>query len=139
VIAENICKSCRERPRTHYSLHCLPCNRISQAEWRSKNPERARSHVYKSKFGIDLEQYRTLLEKQGGLCAVCLQPETINSRSRWVKNTTKKRALAVDHDHKTGKVRGLLCSGCNTALGKLGDDEHRIRALLAYLQNHEKK
>jgi hypothetical protein len=97
-----------------------------------------RSNVYKTKFGIDIWQYRSMLEAQGGVCAVCLKPETMSARSRWVKNTTKTRALAVDHDHKTGAVRGLLCHRCNTTLGHMEDDPELITALLHYIMKHKK-
>ena len=61
-------------------------------------------------YGIDVPDYERILEEQGGGCYICgKQPEP-------------KRALDIDHDHKTGKVRGLLCSNHNRGLGMLGDD-----------------
>ncbi len=59
---------------------------------------------------------------------ICKKAETIRLKSG------EPRALAIDHCHKTGKVRGLLCQACNTALGLLEDDIERIQMLLAYLQ-----
>jgi hypothetical protein len=58
-----------------------------------------------SKFGIAVEQYEAMLEAQGGVCAMCRAEPSDN------------RQLAVDHDHVTGVVRALLCSGCNRRLG----------------------
>ena len=64
------------------------------------------------RYGIDLkETYAELIEKQGGKCACCGCDES-----------KQKRKFSVDHEHDTGKVRGLLCTNCNTAIGKLGDD-----------------
>ena len=64
-----------------------------------------RGNVYKRNFGISLEDYEELLEKQGGVCAIC-------------KNKCPSgRRLAVDHDHVTKRVRGLLCCNCNRVLG----------------------
>jgi hypothetical protein len=60
------------------------------------------------------------------VCAACGRPETALGVGGVVK------ALAVDHDHATGAVRALLCQGCNTGLGVLGDDPERILALHAY-------
>jgi hypothetical protein len=58
----------------------------------------------KLKYNMTVEQYDKMFEKQNGLCAICGRPQ--NSKT-----------LAVDHNHNTGKIRGLLCSSCNTALG----------------------
>lgn len=68
---------------------------------------------------------RELLEAQGGKCASCSNI-TSGSRKGW----------HVDHDHTTGKVRGVLCYGCNVALGMLGEDLERIEALAFYLRAH---
>lgn len=57
-------------------------------------------------------------------CAVC-----------GVREEKAQRQLSIDHCHETGKVRGVLCFACNTALGKLGDDPERIRALAAYVES----
>jgi hypothetical protein len=77
----------------------------------------------KSKYHIDLTQYNELFAKQNGLCAGCYRHPT-----------QLKRNLFIDHDHKTGKVRGLLCITCNTTLGKLLDDATILRRLADYLE-----
>lgn len=63
---------------------------------------------------------------QEGLCAICHQPET-------VKYGDRVKDLAVDHDHETGEVRGLLCNNCNRALGMFGDSAERLLAAARYL------
>lgn len=79
-------------------------------------------------FGIDGEGYARLMAEQDSKCAICRQPETaIHHR------TGEPRSLAVDHDHKTGAVRGLLCRDCNTGLGLFDDDIDILRAAEAYL------
>jgi len=80
-------------------------------------------------FGIGLREYGQMLVAQGGKCAICRQEET-EIRAGTVK------ALAVDHDHKTDQVRGLLCVACNTGLGKFGDDPVRLRAAAAYIESY---
>lgn len=70
-----------------------------------------------------------MLEAQGGVCACCKQAETyIHHRSKQIY------PLHVDHDHKTGKIRGLLCSICNQTLGKVKEDPEWLKALLRYLE-----
>lgn len=85
----------------------------------------------KYKYGITLQEMRKMAEAQDHKCAICGQPETENRNGI-------TRHLAVDHDHKTGKVRGLLCSACNTALGKFDDDPVIIARAIAYLAKHAK-
>jgi hypothetical protein len=75
------------------------------------------------KYGISLIEYDALLAAQGGRCAIC-------GRER---PTRGDQMLQVDHCHRTGKVRGLLCSPCNSVLGFLEDNPLTLRAAMAYL------
>jgi predicted nucleic acid-binding Zn ribbon protein len=93
--------------------------------------ESRRKWSLKKTFGISLDQFNAMLEKQNGVCAICKQPEY--RKNGWNKKT---RFLAVDHNHTTGKIRSLLCSDCNTALGLLGEDIPRIQAAIEYLKEH---
>lgn len=79
---------------------------------------------YLRNYGMTKDDYARLLEKQGGVCAICRRTPSSSVRKR----------LAVDHNHTTGKVRGLLCEPCNHGIGKLGDDPVRCRAAAAYLE-----
>lgn len=82
-------------------------------------------------YGIDTQEYQRLLVSQGGGCAICGGQETsIDDRSG------KPRMLAVDHNHATGKVRGILCSHCNRAIGLLGDSVNTVQSALMYLEAH---
>jgi hypothetical protein len=76
----------------------------------------------KHKYGISEDKFNLMLKEQGGVCAICENTCSINER------------LSVDHDHKTGKVRGLLCQACNTAIGKFNDDIERIHKAIRYLE-----
>lgn len=78
--------------------------------------EEKREYDLKKKYNITLEKYNELLTKQNGVCAICLKAEKIID-GRY----GKIRDLAVDHDHKTNSIRGLLCSNCNRALGGFQD------------------
>jgi hypothetical protein len=79
----------------------------------------ARKGALKSKYGLSVEEYEQMLAAQDGKCAIC-------------RNPPKKYRLAVDHNHQTGQVRKLLCSGCN---GKVAAFEHELRPIIeAYLK-----
>jgi len=69
---------------------------------------------------------------QNGVCAICSGGETVKTRGTL-------RRLAVDHDHETGKVRGLLCNRCNNGLGNFRDDPDLLREAIAYLQEAREK
>ena len=73
-------------------------------------------------YGINLEEYSELFNKQGGKCAICGKHQI-----------DLTQPLFVDHDHKTGKVRGLLCITCNTALGTFGDSVEGLQKVIDYL------
>jgi hypothetical protein len=98
-------------------------------EYRSRNPDTFRNIDLKRNYGITLAEYNSILEKQGGVCAICGKPESAKD-----SNSGVARNLAVDHCHETGRVRGLLCTGCNTAIGKLTHDDGTLEAAKAYLR-----
>ena len=78
----------------------------------------------KAKFGIGRKEYFTLLKKQGGKCKICKGEDIKN------KNNSK---FHIDHCHKTGKVRGLLCDACNRGIGFLRDDINIIKRAAEYV------
>ena len=86
--------------------------------WRKANPAKRKDIALRSRFGITLADYEAIAKAQGGVCAVCCQPAV----------------LAVDHCHTTGKVRGLLCMPCNTAIGQFRDDPALLRAAAIYVE-----
>lgn len=71
-------------------------------------------------MGLSPADYQAMLDEQGGVCAICGDPPGV-------------QALAVDHDHATGYVRGLLCTNCNHLLGKAKDNRTVLEAAIAYL------
>lgn len=97
--------------------------------WRRSNVGRARNYAGEAKrlYGIDPFTYETKLRYQQGLCAICLKPE------RAMRNGKPQR-LSVDHDHQTGKARGLLCSACNRALGLLLEDDNTALRMGFYIR-----
>jgi len=120
------CKKCGdlkpvdEFPNRDYGTYlCRICLRAAQEaqQLRSK--------------GCSNEQYRVLFEKQDGKCAICGVTE--GHRSRYGRVCR----LAVDHDQRTGKVRGLLCNSCNRGLGRFKDSIKTLEAALRYLQREQ--
>jgi hypothetical protein len=91
------------------------------AKWRAKHPEKVRAHQLRLRYGMTPGEYEALLIKQGGVCAICRQP-------------SKGKALAIDHDHRTGKVRGLLCDLHNRGLGYFQDNPALLGAAKTYLE-----
>lgn len=80
---------------------------------RKRYRENHKANQLKAKYGITVEDYQSMFDSQGGVCKLCGQEETTRiSRGDGI------RSLAVDHDHNTGKVRGLLCHQCNVVLGQ---------------------
>lgn len=120
-------KGGRERLRAWLSD---PANREKhrgyQLKYRASNKRLAADLA---KYGLSVEQYEALLAAQSGGCAVC------GLRPPFAGHGRRKR-LCIDHCHRTGKVRGLLCGECNQALGKLRDDVNLIRRLASYLERH---
>lgn len=92
---------------------------------KSRQPHRIYCHVCAGsilfmKYGITEIDYERLLVEQGGACAICRNPST-------------GRRLSVDHDHDTGRVRGLLCFTCNIGLGSFKDSILRLESAIEYL------
>lgn len=84
------------------------------------------------KYGITAAHYKRLYNRQKGLCAICRQPEAKRHKSG------EPFELAVDHNHDTGLVRGLLCGKCNAAIGLMDDDTERLRNAIKYLKGSTK-
>lgn len=80
------------------------------------------------KYGISPEEYQRMLDSQGGVCKICSSDKV--SRSRDTYN------LFVDHDHETGKVRGLLCHHCNAGLGYFKDNLNYLNNAIEYLNEN---
>lgn len=77
-----------------------------------------RDAYYRRTYGISAEEFDALLEKQGGVCAICVGPDPKH----------------LDHDHETGAIRGILCVNCNQGLGKFFDDPELLERAAAYLR-----
>lgn len=149
------CKGCAaKRNAAWHASQPRELKRARAAAWRARNRERARArateyrnrpevrerrrrwskdynpiqrvHARRRRYGVSPEVFAAMLNGQGGRCAAC-------------PSDGGGRTLHIDHDHKTGKVRGLLCGPCNRALGSVRDEPATLRALADYLDRSQKE
>lgn len=142
VYAKGLCRSCYERDLRLKNPEYAERQRENAQEWRKKNPDlvrekakkRAKDESYKEKrrwqalertYGITKEKYFELLEIQGGGCAIC---------GRGIESGSSK--LAVDHDHESGQIRGLLCFRCNYGLSWFQENPRLLGRAAVYLHFH---
>ncbi len=83
-----------------------------------------------TRYGLTIEEYDSMFKSQNGVCAICGKPESMTVNG-------KVRRISIDHCHKTGKVRGLLCVECNSAIGKFDDDPNLIQKAIDYLKKYQ--
>jgi hypothetical protein len=121
------CKECCKKQVDTYRRSHTEMIKEKHMRRREKHHREREKNRYKSKYGITLEQYDYMLEVQKGQCLVC---GGINADGK---------KLSVDHDHVTGRVRGLLCSGCNLALGNVKESVSTLLGLARYLYGHGRK
>lgn len=134
------CPRCGRKPpeiRFHKNKHrkeglcdyCTSCSLEKRQLYLASHPERGvlrnRKNHLKAKFGLTLEDYERMLQEQNGKCAICS-----------TKNPGKY-PFVVDHCHTTSQVRGLLCTNCNSGIGKLQDSIPLLNSAITYLQNHQ--
>lgn len=144
------CSTCKEikeldqfyKYKNRQQHHCKKCHIEYSKKYIEKNRDKVKERLknyYKTNYskikikqkhtelkriyGITLNEYNQLLKEQNDSCFICQKHQS-----------NFKRKLAVDHDHKTGKVRGLLCHNCNTSLGKFNDDTIVLKRAIEYLE-----
>lgn len=131
-----VCRTCNvEKPRSEFSpdyrsyhqiqTQCKACKRAWMKQDRINRPETYK-HRDLNMYGLTIEKYKTLLKLQGGVCAICKG-----------KEKTKRGYLHVDHNHETGKVRGLLCQNCNKGIGLFKEKESNLFWAIFYLRGHK--
>jgi hypothetical protein len=98
---------------------------IRSAKGVAARKRQARSNQVR-RYGMTPQEYAEMLLAQGGVCAICKRPQM-----------PEKYALAVDHDHDTGKVRALLCIKCNSAIALLDENLDILNAMTEYILKHK--
>lgn len=145
------CRVCKvEKPETRsyfrwrndsnkFRTECIECSEKNKKIYRKNNPDKVKATYKKTyakrkangkhkdsclrnDFGITLEEYNKMFEEQGGCCKICCKHQS-----------EQKRALAVDHCHSSGKIRGLLCNNCNKGIGNLQDNLEILSRAFEYV------
>lgn len=97
--------------------------------WKEKNKDKVqitqKKWFLKKLYGLTLDQYNEMFNSQCGACSICGKHQSLLEKS-----------LSVDHDHNSGKIRSLLCSNCNTAIGLLDEDVGLLKKVVDYLNKH---
>lgn len=131
-----ICKVCKEnkplssfhKNKLWFRHECIECNNsVCRANYLNKKHEYKNRQLI-NRYGLSLEEYESMLEKQEGKCKIC-GIDKIQNRG--------KRNLAVDHAHDTGKVRALLCNRCNLGVDFLEKNPGWSDKAIAYLEAHK--
>jgi hypothetical protein len=142
LLRQKECLCCKQiKPLEEYGYHkrdknfkgtCKTCDNKKSAEYRARNREKyllsQSSSKLKQNYGIDMNEYIKKLNEQQKCCAIC-------KATTPGQNNIKR--FSVDHCHKTGRVRGLLCSNCNKGIGLLRDNTKILEAAIQYLKNYE--
>lgn len=117
--------SVTRRAASDGQTYCIECRYAKAREHRKANPEQYKRYTRTSKlrkaYGISIEETEAILERQGGKCAICGTKEF------------NGRGYAVDHDHETGNVRGILCTNCNTGIAMFKDNVEVMENAIDYL------
>lgn len=142
--ANRICKICyKDKAITAFTKNkkcldgrehtCRTCTSIRALKWEEANFKKHKNSWLKNRFGINGSAFDKKLEEQNGVCAICFGPETVRDPRR---GTLKQ--LCVDHNHITGKVRGLLCQSCNISIGRFKESIPILKSAIVYLRKHNK-
>lgn len=97
------------------------CKKCRSKEDNTQGRHKWRDYRLKKAYGIGIDEYEEMYAEQNGRCAICDKPNA---------------CLVVDHDHKTGSVRQLLCGTCNAGIGMLQEDVNTLLSAAAYLEKH---
>lgn len=123
-----------KRSNTGYNYRCKKCDNDARKKYRNNQPERyslvKRKINLKCRYNLTIEQYLEILKKQNDCCAICLNPYPRSTGNYEV-------SFVVDHNHATGKIRGLLCSKCNRGIGFLGDNLQNFERAYQYIKKGE--
>lgn len=120
------CKVCMNKTNRRWREANREKSRSSRDRWSERNREHIREKYYRRTYGIGVDDVARMLLEQDSACAICTRRDPVVSTG----------GFHVDHDHRTGQVRALLCGRCNIAIGLLDDSPERAEALAAYLRKH---
>lgn len=117
------CKECKRAQAKAWKLANPERNKETNKKWNDNNFSKKRYSLLKKNYGITPEEYQVMFDAQSGCCQICQKHQS-----------EFDRRLAVDHNHETGKVRALLCLGCNKMLGLAKDNPELLLRAIEYLK-----
>lgn len=120
----------RKQKKYSIGFYCSKCRKEEQKAIRHAHPDVMKARDLMKSFKLTPEQYAEILASQYGVCAICKRPE-------FRYRNGKAESLGVDPNHTTGKIRGLLCHTCNSALGLLQDSPELLITAAQYLKSFE--
>jgi len=107
------------RRKDGVSPYCKKCKNKISTEWAKKNGYDHRSNQIKSVYGVDRDTINKMIENQNNKCGIC--------------SCVLDKSFHIDHDHETGKIRGILCRYCNMGLGFFRDSIDNLKSAITYL------
>jgi len=110
------------RAKSGIAVYCRPCNRTKSQAQRERDPNHNRRAHLRRRYNLSIDELGEMMLEQDNKCAIC---------------GTEEGRLVIDHNHRTGEVRGLLCDACNCSLGLLKEDPTIIKSLLSYIKNND--
>ena len=114
---ENVTKALSQQDKDNREIRLL----AKQSEQGRLNYLKHRQLLFQ--YDITLQEYNRMFERQNGCCAIC-----------GLHQTNFKRSLHIDHNHKTGEIRELLCPNCNTVIGKVREDVNVLTKIASYIE-----
>ena len=118
------CKTCHKKVTEKYRKNNPEIYRKASMKHWNKLNEKKKHERWIKRYGVTSEEYQKMYNAQKGVCKICKNP------------CKTKQTLSIDHCHKTGKIRGLLCIKCNTALGMLNDNIEYFKEAIDYLNHY---
>lgn len=135
------CAACSNKRSTLWKKENKDKVKAQRNEWNKQNPEKVKSYrkkvepeqirqyIIKREYNLSWEEYQKLYVEFKGLCGICAKPLSL------IK-TNSEHTAHIDHDHLTGKVRGILCRSCNRGIGYLNDSPERLQKAATYLETY---
>lgn len=138
LTSNGICPGCGINSPILNKIYCVDCtarkhdrdilyrinNKEKRDKWQKDYYKRNYNRIRVRRYEITFTEYKDLLETQKGLCKIC-------------QSSNNGKTLHIDHDHVTGKVRGLLCNQCNVGLGSFRDNPELLQGAIEYLTTHK--
>ena len=119
------CKICEKEIDRIWRKNNIERERERSKKYNKSNPDKVKNNQLKRNYNITLKEYNEMFEHQEGKCFICN-----------IHQSEFKKLLSVDHNHETGKVRGLLCDGCNSILGRANDNITILENAIKYIKKY---